>query len=469
MPLQLNLIMGVRFLQKQHQVVQEEDGSVNVLICDEFAFVKTSLEEEFLQSVFPVVSSSKTSKIIIVSTPNGMGNEFYRIWNKAQLKLSNTTDKRLTWKTLQIDWWEVPGRDENWRKIQLESFNNDQTRFDQEYGNSFLGSAETLIKANVIKNLKEVFSKNSLEPHEIQLNKDYESTKVLLYEPPIRGHAYVVGADPSMGTDADYHSLIVYDITNTFKIKQVVGFYKNNIPPKVFSYIIAKIAMLYNNAYVAIENNGCSQTVLDALWRDFDYDNIIHVGGNIKTNVGIHSSPELKMEACVNFKAYIEDPLRSIQYNDGRLLEEMEKFEKKSKIGKMPTYGAKDGHDDYMMAAIWGLYPLKMDIIDNYYDVKKTILNKLGIEIPLYVMSYDDENEVRQSYINSLDQKFGSLVKNYEDNYNNLIDETSENAIEDFIRKNNLNEVHYEKENDKQQVNHEEDDFAFRLFIPGQQ
>ena len=121
--------MGVKFPRKQHQVAQEEDGSVNVLICDEFAFVKTSLEEEFLQSVFPVVSSSKTSKIIIVSTPNGIGNEFYRIWNKAQLKLNDVIDKRLTWKTVQIDWWEVPGRDENWKKIQMETFNNDERAF----------------------------------------------------------------------------------------------------------------------------------------------------------------------------------------------------------------------------------------------------------------------------------------------------------------------------------------------------
>lgn len=272
--------MVVKYQLKLHLVVQEEDGSVNVLICDEFAFLKQSLEQEFLQSVFPVVSSSKTSKIIIVSTPNGMGNEFYRIWNKTQLKLNdNNTDEKLKWFPVQIDWWEVPGRDENWKKIQLESFNNDYNRFLQEYGNSFLGSAETLIKANKIKELKEEFAKSSLDPHEIQLNQNYESTKVLLYEPPIKGHAYIIGADPSMGTESDYHSLIVYDITNTFNIKQVCGFYRNNIPPKVFSYIIAKVGFLYNNAYVAIENNGCSQTVLDALWRDFEYDNIIDIRG----------------------------------------------------------------------------------------------------------------------------------------------------------------------------------------------
>ena len=166
-------------------------------------------------------------------------------------------------------------------------------------------------------------------------------------------------------------------------------------------------------------------------------------GGNIKTNVGIHSSPELKIDSCTNFKSIIEDSLRKVQFNDGRLLEEMEKFEKKIKIGKMPTYGAKDGHDDYMMAAIWGLYSLKMEIIDNYYDVKKTVLNNLGLEIPLYVISYDSNDDERNNLVNSLDNKFEILVKNYEANLNNLKNEVSEQSINEFIKQNNQSNRHH--------------------------
>ncbi len=194
-------------------------------------------------------------------------------------------------------------------------------------------------------------------------------------------------------------------------------------------------------------------------------------GGNIKTNVGIHSSPELKIDSCANFKSIIEDSLRKVQFNDGRLLEEMEKFEKKTKIGKMPTYGAKDGHDDYMMAAIWGLYSLKMEIIDNYYDVKKTVLNNLGLEIPLYVISYDSYDNERNNLVNSLDNKFEILVKNYEANLNNLKNEVSEQSINEFIKRNNLksveikiNENEYDKIN--QQANDEDSDFHFKLFGP---
>jgi hypothetical protein len=55
----------------------------------------------------------------------------------------------------------------------------------------------------------------------------------------------------------DFQALTVWDITNAFNIELVASFYENDIPPKFFAYIIAKVASLYNRAYVAIENNRC--------------------------------------------------------------------------------------------------------------------------------------------------------------------------------------------------------------------
>ena len=115
-------------------------GSINCLVCDEFAFLAPGLEDEFLQSVFPVVSSSKTSKIIIVSTPNGMGNEFYRIWNRAELNLDvKEDDGKPKWKPVRVNWWEVPGRDEKWKEMQLESFGRSEEKFNQEYRKFIFG------------------------------------------------------------------------------------------------------------------------------------------------------------------------------------------------------------------------------------------------------------------------------------------------------------------------------------------
>lgn len=119
--------------ERVYDIVEVEDENCfycngllvhNCLILDEFAFLEPGQEEGFLASVMPVVSSSKTSQIIIVSTPHGMNNEYYRIWNRAQLDLDSGKDG-LKWTPVKIDWFDVPGRDEKWKQEQLITFNND--------------------------------------------------------------------------------------------------------------------------------------------------------------------------------------------------------------------------------------------------------------------------------------------------------------------------------------------------------
>lgn len=135
--------------------------------------------------------------------------------------------------------------------------------------------------------------------------------------PPQKNRAYVVGCDPSTGSDGDYQALSVWDITNAFNIELVASFYENDIPPKFFAYIIAKVASIYNKAYVAIENNGVSMATLEYLWRDFEYDNLIHLRAEIqKHQYGIVSTADRKFDACLHFKELLENPLRKVWIYD---------------------------------------------------------------------------------------------------------------------------------------------------------
>ena len=45
--------------------------------------------------------------------------------------------------------------------------------------------------------------------------------------------------------------------------------------------------------------------------------------------------------------------------------------------GKTPSYSATQGHDDLMMSSIWAIYILRPNLIDNYYDVKQYVTDKL--------------------------------------------------------------------------------------------
>lgn len=77
--------------------------SCNCLILDEFAFVPNNIADALFTAVYPVVSSSKNGKVIIVSTPNGKNNLYYDIWKKANNK--NDPDNVDGWKPFRMDWW----------------------------------------------------------------------------------------------------------------------------------------------------------------------------------------------------------------------------------------------------------------------------------------------------------------------------------------------------------------------------
>src|SRR6056300_2082779 len=117
--------------------------SVNLLYLDEFAFVERATE--FYTSTYPVVSSGKETKIIVTSTANGIGNLFHKIWEGA-VQCTNE------FKPFRVDWWDVPGRDDDWKKQTIS--NTSQLQFDQEFGNTFFGTGDTLINAETLMSLR---------------------------------------------------------------------------------------------------------------------------------------------------------------------------------------------------------------------------------------------------------------------------------------------------------------------------
>jgi uroporphyrinogen-III synthase len=69
-------------------------GSYNVIFLDEFAHVPPNVADEFFSSVYPTITSGQTTKVIIVSTPNGL-NMFYSLWQGANQKTGRRRKKRI--------------------------------------------------------------------------------------------------------------------------------------------------------------------------------------------------------------------------------------------------------------------------------------------------------------------------------------------------------------------------------------
>jgi hypothetical protein len=119
--------------------------TVHLLYMDEFAHIDPSFLKEFYRSTYPTISSSKVSRIIITSTPNGQ-NMFWEIYTAA-------LEKRNEYVPIRIDWWQVPGRDEAWKEREIANLGSEDF-FNQEYGNHFLASSRLLLDSFTLKRLK---------------------------------------------------------------------------------------------------------------------------------------------------------------------------------------------------------------------------------------------------------------------------------------------------------------------------
>ena len=293
--------------------------SVNLLYLDEFAFVERAAE--FYTSTYPVVSAGTDTKVIVTSTANGIGNIFHKIWEGAQ---QNTNE----FKPFRVDWWDVPGRDEDWKEQTIN--NTSQLQFDQEFGNTFFGTGDTLINGSTLLALR---AKNPLEHR--------EGGNLLIYEKPIEGHEYIMAVDVSKGRGQDYSTFTVIDIS-TRPFNQVAVYRCNTISPLLFPNIIYKYAKVYYNAYVVIESNDQGSLVCNGLYMDLEYENM-HVESATKNKMGIEINRKTKRLGCSGFKDLLESG--KLQIHDEQTILEVSTF-----VSKGISYEASEGnHDDLVM------------------------------------------------------------------------------------------------------------------------
>ena len=294
--------------------------SVNLLYLDEFAFVEKAAD--FYTSTYPVVSSGKDTQIIITSTANGIGNMYHKLWEGAMQKVNEFIPFR-------VDWWDVPGRDKEWKAKTIS--NTSQLQFDQEFGNTFFGTGDTLIAAHVLL-------EQQATPHVEVL----EGGDLLVYEPPNKKTNYVMTVDVSKGRGQDYSTFNVIDISQR-PFKQVAVYRNNTISPILYPNIIYKYATLYNEAYVIIESNDQGTLVTNGLYQDLEYENL-HMESAIKADrIGVEMNRKVKRIGCSAIKDIIENGKLNIV--DPQTITEMSTF-----VAKGVSFEASEGnHDDLMM------------------------------------------------------------------------------------------------------------------------
>ena len=314
--------------------------SVNLLYLDEFAFVERA--SEFYTSTYPVVSAGKDTKVIITSTANGIGNIYHKIWEGANQGINE-------YKPFRVDWWDVPGRDEKWKTETIS--NTSQLQFDQEFGNTFFGTGDTLINAETLMSLR---AKAPLRVLEGGLLSIYSETRP--------SHEYIMTVDVSKGRGQDYSTFTVIDIT-TRPFSQVAVYRNNTISPILFPNIIYKYAVVYNNAYVVVEANDQGGVVCNGLYHDLEYENT-HVSSAVKSShIGVEMNRKTKRLGCSGFKDLLET-------NKLELVDEKTILEVSTFVGKGQSYEASDGnHDDLVMNLVMLGYFVTTQFFSDMTDI----------------------------------------------------------------------------------------------------
>lgn len=309
--------------------------SFNIIFLDEFAFVPNHIADDFFASVYPTISSGKSTKVIVVSTPKGM-NHFYRMWHDAERGKNSFV-------ATEVHWSEVPGRDEEWKAQTIA--NTSEEQFRAEHLCEFLGSVGTLINPSKLKIL--------VYDDPIKRSKGLD-----VYEEPMEDHNYLITVDVARGIGNDYSAFVVFDITN-FPYKVVAKYKNNEIKPMLFPSIINEVARGYDNAWLLIEVNDIGDQVANILHYDLEYDNILMcsmrgragqlVGSGFsgkKSQLGVRTTAAVKKLGCSNLKLLIEDD--KLFVNDYDIISELTTFAQRHN-----SFEAEEGcNDDLVMCLV---------------------------------------------------------------------------------------------------------------------
>jgi len=330
------LANGSRALADSTSGSSVRGNTFNVIFLDEFAFVPNNIAESFFMSTYPTISSGNSTKVIIVSTPNGL-NLFYKMWIEAQ-------EKKSLYIPIEIHWSMVPGRDEKWKETTIRNTSPDQFR--QEFECEFIGSTNTLIHPVKLR---------SLVWHE-SIRKDMEDCFHIQKE-PVPGHTYTMTVDVAEGQGLDYSTFSVIDVTE-IPYRQVAKYRNNKIAPLLLPTVILQAGRYYNDAFVLIEINSIGLQVSDILHFELAYENLIKIemkgkqgqqhtpGFKKKIAYGLKTTKQTKIIGCANLKTLIESDKLII--NDYDTIQELMTFS-----ADKQTFKAEEGnHDDLAMTLV---------------------------------------------------------------------------------------------------------------------
>lgn len=397
-------------------------SAVSILIFDEAAMIENG-PEVYSQAVACTATLGSKARIIMISTPKGKDQLYYKTYDKALKGENNYTPVEFKWfqdprYNRSLEWHrknedngedevfkeptigtrgEIEYNEEHWRKMERDgwkptspwyltmcaTFNQDQMLIDQELNVSFLGSSDNVVPVDVIEAQRD---QNNIEITEKWEYCDPMVKETWIWKPPIEGHRYILGCDNSSGSADDFTAIQILDVdaideeTNTPYIDQVLE-YNGKITGEVAGQIINQYAHTYNDALVVVEDIGGygSATILALL--GMKYPNMYYDDPGLKTPTimkkyvdykvnkdgklpGFHTS-NVRFQMIAKFVELLKN--NGLRIRSRRVINELETW-----VFKNGRPDHMDGfHDDLLTCLSMAVYVMEYSLIRNEIQKKK--------------------------------------------------------------------------------------------------
>ena len=397
-------------------------SAVSILIFDEAAMIENG-PEVYSQAVACTATLGSKARIIMISTPKGKDQLYYKTYDKALKGENNYTPVEFKWfqdprYNRHLEWHrknedtgeeeifteptigkrgEIEYREEHWREMEREgwnpispwyvtmcaTFNHDQMLIDQELNVSFLGSSDNVVPIDTIEAQRD---QNNVEITEDWPYRDPLVKETWIWKPPIEGHRYILGCDNSSGSAEDFTAIQILDLdaidetTGTPYIDQVLE-YNGKITGEIAASIINQYAHTYNDALVVVEDIGGygSATILSLL--SMKYPNMYYDDPGLKTPTilkkyvdykinkddklpGFHTS-NVRFQMIAKFVELLKN--NSLRIRSKRVINELETW-----IFRHGRPDHMEGfHDDLLTCLSMIVYVMEYSLLRNEQQKKK--------------------------------------------------------------------------------------------------
>ena len=331
------------------------------LIIDEAAFIENI--DTIWAAVYPIISTG--GRAFVLSTVNGIGNWYHEVYQ-------NSLAGANSFNAIDIRWQEHPeysftegfedlyeemkekGLDiHKWEKTTRANMPTKQWL--QEYECSFLGTGDTYVEGEVLKNI----SSQTSEKYYTKYNN-----RMRVWQDPSPQYTYLIACDTSLGRDRDYSA---FHVINLYNGQQVAEFYSNRTAINDFAKILFNEGMLYNIAAIVCERNTIGNNLIDWLLNIYEYENLWE---DDKGDIGF----QITAKNRESILAELEEALRTdlIKINSTRTCDELMTFII-SDNGK--PQAEKNHHDDLVMSLALAVHSYK-NLLDSTPVEFDTRLNK---------------------------------------------------------------------------------------------